>query len=138
MALMDEIYRSEELICKGLHEINDRGELDDRDLERMGELIDAAKDYYEMTMKAEYEDGYAEGYSRGYSNGSNNQSYNQSYARRRDSRGRYTSYGRDYMRGHDNVNDEMISMLEEKMNHAATEEERERYRRKIIEIENGR
>ena len=132
--LLDEIYDAEHLLCKGFHEINSKESLDKNTLEMMGELIDAAKDYYEITMRAEYPE-YSHGYSRdGYSRNDysmrNDYMYdgNQSYARRRDSRGRYS---RGYSRG-----DDVIAKLEEKMNNATTDQEREKYRKMIIEMEN--
>ena len=133
--LLDEIYDAEQLLCKGLHEINEKDSLDKNTLEMMGELIDAAKDVYEIEMRAEYPE-YSQGYSRNdhsmrYSmDGTHDYMYdgNQSYARRRDSRGRYS---RGYSRG-----DDMISRLEEKMNNAPNEVEREKYRKMIIEMEN--
>ena len=132
--LLDEIYDAEHLLCKGFHEINEKDSLDKNTLEMMGELIDAAKDYYEITMRAEYPE-YSHGYSRdGYSRNDysmrNDYMYdgNQSYARRRDSRGRYS---RGYSRG-----DDVIAKLEEKMNNATTDQEREKYRKMIIEMEN--
>lgn len=129
MSLLDEIYESEHLICKGLKEINDKGELNKETLSMMGDLIDMAKDYFEVTMRAEYpEYDYSRGrddYSMGrYSLGD----HEQSYARRRDSMGRYS---RGYSRGNDT-----ISKLEEKMHNARNEEEREKYHRMIIELEN--
>lgn len=142
-SLLDEIYDAEHLLCKGFHEINSKESLDKNTLEMMGELLDAAKDFYEVTMKAEYPE-YSRGmgdYSRneysmrGYSgndysmrNGDYMYDGNQSYARRRDSRGRYS---RGYSRG-----DDMIAKLEEKMNNATTDQEREKYRKMIIEMEN--
>ena len=104
--------------------------LDKNTLEMMGELIDMAKDYYEITMRAEYPE-YSQGVVRrdDYSmRGDYMYDGNQSYARRRDSRGRYS---RGYSRG-----DDMISRLEEKMNNAPNEVEREKYRKMIIEMEN--
>lgn len=128
--LLDEIYDAEHLLCKGLHEINEKDSLDKNTLEMMGELIDMAKDYYEITMRAEYPE-YSQGVVRrdDYSmRGDYMYDGNQSYARRRDSRGRYS---RGYSRG-----DDMISRLEEKMNNAPNEVEREKYRKMIIEMEN--
>ena len=128
--LLDEIYVAEHLLCKGFHEINEKDSLDKNTLEMMGELIDAAKDYYEITMRAEYPE-YSQGVVRrdDYSmRGDYMYDGNQSYARRRDSRGRYS---RGYSRG-----DDMISRLEEKMNNAPNEVEREKYRKMIIEMEN--
>lgn len=137
-SLLDEIYDAEHLLCKGFHEINSKESLDKNTLEMMGELLDAAKDFYEVTMKAEYPE-YSQGnYSRndypmrGYSRDDYSMNYpmrnsydgNQSYARRRDSRGRYS-------RG-----DDLIARLEEKMNNATTDQEREKYRKMIIEMEN--
>lgn len=127
--LLDEVYRSEELICKGLHEINSKGDLNPQSLEQMGELLDAAKDLYAITMKAEEYDGQSYGQSYGY-----NQNNYQSYANRRgSSRGYSRGYNRGYSR--DSVDDEMISMLEEKMRNAGSEQEREKYRMKIMELE---
>lgn len=132
--LLDEIYDAEHLLCKGFHEINEKDSLDKNTLEMMGELIDAAKDYYEITMKAEYPEysqaNYPARYSRDDYSMRGDYMYdgNQSYARRRDSRGRYS---RGYSRG-----DDMISRLEEKMNNAPNEVEREKYRKMIIEMEN--
>lgn len=133
MSLLDEIYESEHLICKGLKEINDKGELNKETLSMMGELIDAAKDVYELEMRAEYPEYSMNDYSRGrdnYSMGnySRDNYGEQSYARRRDSMGRYS---RGYSRGNDT-----ISKLEEKMHNARNEEEREKYHRMIIELEN--
>ena len=128
--LLDEIYDAEHLLCKGFHEINEKDSLDKNTLEMMGELMDAAKDYYEITMRAEYPE-YSQGVVRrdDYSmRGDYMYDGNQSYARRRDSRGRYS---RGYSRG-----DDYIAKLEEKMNNAPNEMEREKYRKMIIEMEN--
>lgn len=137
--LLDEIYDAEHLLCKGFHEINEKDSLDKNTLEMLGELLDAAKDMYTVQMYAEYppERGMGD-YSRneysmrGYSRDDYSMNYpmrnsydgNQSYARRRDSRGRYS-------RG-----DDLIARLEEKMNNATTDQEREKYRKMIIEMEN--
>lgn len=134
MSLLDEIYESEHLICKGLKEINDKGELNKETLPMMGELVDMAKDVFSITMHAEYPEYSMNDYSRGrdnYSMGnySRDNYGEQSYARRRDSMGRYS---RGYSRGNDNT----ISKLEEKMHNARNEEEREKYHRMIIELEN--
>lgn len=139
-SLINEIYDAEHLLCKGFHEINEKDSLDKNTLEMLGELLDAAKDMYTVQMYAEYPPEYSQGnYSRNdypmrgysrddYSMRSGDYMYdgNQSYARRRDSRGRYS-------RGH---GDDMIARLEEKMNNAPNEQEREKYRKMIIEMEN--
>ena len=115
MGLLDEVYSSETLLCKGLHEINERGELTGETLDMMGKIMDAAKDMYEIRMRAEYPD---------YSNG------RRGYSRPHTYDGMYSGRRGMYSRG----NDDMISMYEEKMNNAPTEVEREMYRRKIIEM----
>lgn len=145
MSLLDEIYESEHLICKGLKEINDKGELNKETLSMMGELVDMAKDVFSITMHAEYPEYSTDNYSRESYSGNDysmrgdysmrdgySREYDQSYMRRRDSRGRYSrGYGRDGM------NDEIIAMLEDKMKSATNEQDREKYRRKIIEMENS-
>ena len=56
MSLLDEIYESEHLICKGLKEINDKGELNKETLSMMGDLVDMAKDVYEIEIgESEYD-----------------------------------------------------------------------------------
>lgn len=138
-SLLNEIYDAEHLLCKGFKEINEKDSLDKNTLEMLGDLLDAAKDMYTVQMYAEYPPEYSQGnYSRndysmrGYSRDDYSMNYpmrnsydgNQSYARRRDSRGRYS-------RG-----DDLIARLEEKMNNAPNEQEREKYRKMIIEMEN--
>lgn len=142
MSLLDEIYESEHLICKGLKEINDKGELNKETLSMMGELVDMAKDVFSITMHAEYPEYSTDNYSRERYSGNDysmrgdysmrdgySRQYDQSYMRRRDSRGRYS-------RG-DGMNDEIIAMLEDKMKSATNEQDREKYRRKILEMENS-
>jgi hypothetical protein len=130
--LLDEIYDAERLLCKGMREINQKDMLDRDSLEMLSELVDAAKDVYEIEMRAEHPE-YSHGYSR--NDYSMRGDYgNQSYAARRDSMGRYSRTGRrGYSR--DSVHDEMIAMLEQKMNAAPNEQEREMYRRKIMEMD---
>ncbi len=81
------LERSEKMLCKGIDEINDRGDLNASNLELLGEAVDALKDIY--SIKEKTEEGSYERYM-AYSN----DGYG---ARQRDSRGRYRNeYGRGY------------------------------------------
>ena len=79
--------RSEKMLCKGINEINDKGDLNASNLELLGEAMDALKDIY--SIKEKMEGGSYERYMPSYMD----DGYG---ARRRDSRGRYMNDG--YMR----------------------------------------
>ena len=120
--IMDELDRTEELLHKGLKEINDKGDLNASNLELLGEALDAIKDLYEisgkgMNMIEEY--GYSQRWEdprRGYPNGGH------SY--------REESYG-----GHSRNSDAYLDELHQRMNMATSENEREIIRKMIMERE---
>ena len=123
MGIRETLERSETMLCKGIDEINDRGDLNASNLELLGEAVDALKDIYtikEKTGSGSYErymppvymsDGH--GYDRRRDNG-----YSTDY-----------SYRTDGTYGHSNAEEK--EFLRWKMQNAPTEQEREMYRRKI-------
>ena len=141
--LLDEVCRTEDLLSKGLHEINEKGDITEKSLDQMGKLLDAAKDMFTIQMRAESEDGYSERGNYGRYSNDWDRMDGASYARRRDSRGRYSRAGYSREGGYsragysrEGANDEMIEMLEEKMRNAVDATEREKYRKMILELEN--
>ena len=51
MEIMQELHRTEELLKKGLKEINDKGELNNASLDVLGKTLDAVKDMCEIKEK---------------------------------------------------------------------------------------
>ena len=138
--IRETLDRSEKMLCKGINEINEKGELNAANLELLGEAVDALKDIYSIKEKMDGGGSY-ERYMRdypymddGYGRG-----------RRRDNMGRYmndgyerydgyrTDYRNDY-RTYGHSNEEDKEFLKWKMQNATSEQEREMYRRKLEQM----
>lgn len=149
---MKELQRTEELLHKGLKEINDKGELNNASLDTLGKALDAMKDLCEIKekenpsygrggewmaegsyrrMAPEYRwygrrDGDGDGrYYEGYHGDSyGNRDYgNRDYGNR--------DYGRMY-----GQNEDMVEKLRRDMNNATSEREREYIRKLLKQYEN--
>ena len=126
---MEYMYELKEKLCRELEEVARNPEMGAGDLELIHKLTDTIKNIDKID--ALEDDGYSrdgdwemEGRGR-YNRGS-------SYARRRDSRGRYTSdrrYSRDDAKTH------MIEQMEQMMNGTQNEREREIIRRAMEQLE---
>lgn len=126
---MEYMYELKEKLCRELEEVARKPEMGAGDLELIHKLTDTIKNIDKID--ALEDDGYSrdgdwemEGRGR-YNRGS-------SYARRRDSRGRYTSdrrYSRDDAKTH------MIDQMEQLMNGTQNEREREIIRRAMEQLE---
>lgn len=134
--IRETLDRSEKMLCKGINEINDKGELNAANLELLGEAVDALKDIYSIKEKMDGGGSYerymppymSDGYSRG---------------RRRDSMGRYmddgysndgvyrNEYRGDYRMSYGHEGEEDKDYLKWKMQNATSDQEREMYRRKL-------
>lgn len=152
------MHKIKEMLMKELYEYEDKakkssGKLSAGDLETIHKLTDTVKNIDKIEM-LEDDDGYSgdtdfmgEGRmygtsyrSNGYMYNSNNGQGGSSYARgrgrnaKRDSRGRYSSDGR-YSR--DGAKESLIEKLEEAMDEAESDQDREKIRRVIMQIENA-
>lgn len=126
---MEYMYELKEKLCRELEEVARKPEMGAGDLELIHKLTDTIKNIDKID--ALEGDGYSrdgdwemEGRGR-YNRGS-------SYARRRDSRGRYTSdrrYSRDDAKTH------MIEQMEQMMNGTQNEREREIIKRAMEQLE---
>ena len=126
---MEYMYELKEKLCRELEEVARKPEMGAGDLELIHKLTDTIKNIDKID--ALEDDGYSrdgdwemEGRGR-YNRGS-------SYARRRDSRGRYTSdrrYSRDDAKTH------MIEQMEQMMNGSQNDREREIIRRAMEQLE---
>ncbi len=133
---MEYMYELKEKLCKELDEIARKPEMGAGDLEIIHKLTDTIKNLDKIEMLEE--DGYSragnwEADMRGtYGRGS---SYR---GRKRDSMGRYSREGRDGRGGYsrDNAKDEMMRHLDEMMDSASSEKEREIIRRTMSQLEN--
>lgn len=135
--IMETLDKAEKMLCKGIDEINQKGELNASSLEMLGSATDALKDIY--SVKEKMEGGSYERYMPRYMD----DGYG---ARRRDSRGRYMNDG--YMRdgyerydysnyradnyGHSDA--EEREFIRWKMQNATNEQERDMYRRKLEQM----
>lgn len=126
---MEYMYELKEKLCRELEEVARKPEMGAGDLELIHKLTDTIKNIDKID--ALEDDGYSRGggwemEGRGrYNRGS-------SYARRRDSRGRYTSdrrYSRDDAKTH------MIEQMEQLMNGSQNEREREIIKRAMEQLE---
>ena len=119
-----------DMLCEELEEYAEKGELSAGSLEVIHKLTDTIKNL-DKIERLEGEDGYSQRYMPPYMYFDGDSSYESgnSYARRRDSRGRYTRDGRmSYARGRysrDDGKDSMIKKLEEMVEMAGSEKERE-------------
>lgn len=148
---MHELHRTEELLHKGLKEINDKGELNNASLDVLGKTIDAIKDICEI--KADDENRSYGGHHGGMwtaegSYGRRMPEYGRMYGRRDgDGDGRYyegyhhydDSYGRndsrDYNTNSYGHNQEIIDSLRRDLQNASSEQEREYIRNMIRKYE---
>lgn len=135
--IMETLDKAEKMLCKGIDEINQKGELNASSLEMLGSATDALKDIYSVREKMD--GGSYERYMPRYMD----DGYG---ARRRDSRGRYMNDG--YMRdgyerydysnyradnyGHSDAEEK--EFIRWKMQNATNEQEREMYRRKLEQM----
>lgn len=151
--IMDELDRTEEMLYKGLKEINDKGELNAQSLEVLGETLDGVKDLCEIKGKGiqmmdEY--GYSERNRDSRGRFSENdgywhdgRSYNGSYADGRMNNGRSyegNSYEnrRSYADGQSYADDPYLADLHRKMENAKNDTERDVIRNMIMERERSR
>jgi len=131
--IMEMIGESEELLCKGLNEINQRGELSPPSLETMSKVLDGLDHISRIKRNMSEE------------------RYNRYEARRRDSMGRFTGYnddgygdrgyreeyGEDYRDGGygnrygESYQNDDREYIEYKMRKATSEKEREKWRKKL-------
>lgn len=144
---MEYMYELKEKLCDELKEIAKKGELGAVDLEIVHKLTDTIKNIDKIEM-LEDGDGYimdgdweARGSYRGgdysrrdYDDGSSNANRGMHYVRGHYSRARRDSMGR-YSR--DGAKDKMMHHLEEMMNSAGTEKDREMVRRFMSQMENA-
>ena len=131
---MEYMHELKEKLCEELKEIARKGELGAGDLEIVHKLTDTIKNIDKIEMLQE--DG--EYSQAGDWEMDGRRSYNRgsSYARKRDSMGRYSRDGRmtrTYSRA--DAKDHMMDELEEAMDAASTEKEREIIRRAMDQLE---
>lgn len=125
---MHELHRTEELLIKGLKELNDKGELNNNSLEVLGKTLDAVKDLCEIKEKSGESYGSsgmwtAEGsYGRYYGNDRHDRMYDN----------RRYGEGRMYY-GH---NEDMVERLRRDLQNASSESEREYIRKLLRQYEN--
>ena len=137
---MEYMYELKEKLCKELDEIARKGELGAGDLEIVHKLTDTIKNLDKIEMLED--DG---GYSQAGDWEIEGRAYNRgnSYARRkRDSMGRYSRDRRDdgrmmpnRMYSRTDAKDHMMDELEEAMNVATTDREREIIKRAMDQLE---
>lgn len=155
------LWDIQDMLEDELKKISKKEEITTTDLDNIYKMVDIVKDVttVDAMKKAEqegYSRDYARDYSRGYSEdysnayGSYRDSYDGSYARRgrdgdgdgrysednsyrrgRDAMGRFTSRDEGYSR---HSKEEMMQHLQEMMQNARSEEERESYRRAIEQM----
>ena len=147
MELKHELSRTEELLHKGLKEINDKGELNNASLDTLGKALDAIKDLCEIKEKENPSYGHrgewtAEGsYGRmapeyrwyGRRDGDGDGRYYEGYGSRGGDSGDRSYRGSERMYGH---NEDMVEKLRKDMQNASSEQEREYIRKLIRQYEN--
>ena len=139
--IMETLDKAEKMLCKGIDEINQKGELNASSLELLGNATDALKDIQEI--KGSKEGGSYERYMPSYPY--MDDGYNR--GRMRDSRGRYMddgyrgyetyhrdNYQNDYRMNYGHSDEEEKEFIKWKMNNAKNEQEREMYRRKLDQM----
>lgn len=126
---MEYMYELKEKLCRELEEVARKPEMGAGDLELIHKLTDTIKNIDKIDALED------EGYSRDGDwemEGRGRYNRGSSYARRRDSRGRYTSdrrYSRDDAKTH------MMEQMEQMMNGTQNEREREIIRRAMEQLE---
>ena len=139
---MEYMHELKEKLCKELEEIANKGELGAGDLEIIHKLTDTIKNLDKIEM---LEDG---GYSQAGDWEIEGRAYNRgnSYARRkRDSMGRYSRDGRMMRGGYRDgrmysmaeAKEDMMAQMEELMDKAGSERERDAIRRCMNQLENS-
>lgn len=144
--IFKELDRAEELLCKGIKEINDRNELDAATLDNLKDAIESVEKIHKTRHFAS-EDNVRNGYSQTYRYSDSRYPYmtypmyhygtddydtthSHDYRNNYDGRGNYdnrNSYDNGYSRG------SMLEHLEHALKDAKTEHEREAIRRIISE-----
>lgn len=127
---MEKMEELKEMLCEELDDITKKGQLTAGDLDTVDKLTHSIKSLETiMAMNGYSNDGSYESYDMMYdgrSNARNGRMNRGSYARNRDARGRYSRRG--YSR------DGMMEELEDLMNEASTEQEKEAIRRCIEQM----
>ena len=153
---MDSMYKLDEMCCKELDKIVERGDLSSSTLQQAHMLTDTVKNVYKIEMlSGEASEGYAQGngdweargsYARGNSYANRGQHYvrghysrdggngggGQSYY---NGRSNYTRDGRNYSR--DGDKEEMIQRLERMMDHSEDPNEAAAYKRAMEQLRNA-
>jgi len=145
--IRETLDRSEKMLCKGINEINEKGDLNASNLELLGEAVDALKDIYSIKEKMEGGGSYEryiphyysdDGYSRGRRRDSMGRYMNDGYMRDGYERDGYNRYNADYSNyradnyGHSDAEEK--EFIRWKMQNATNEQEREMYRRKLEQM----
>lgn len=132
---MEYMHELKEKLCDELEEIARKGELGSGDLEIIHKLTDTIKNIDKIELM---KDG--DGYSQAGDWEIEGRAYNRgnSYARRkRDSMGRYSrEYREPRMYSRDGAKDRMMEHLEDMMQEAGSEKERDAIRRCMNQLEN--
>ena len=133
---MEYMHKLKEKLCDELEEIARKGELGAGDLEIIHKLTDTIKNLDKIEMLEEGEYSQARDWDMGnrtvYDNGNSYANRGKHYVRghysreRRDSRGRYSREG---------AKDQMMEQMEEMMDSATTDREREIIRRAMDQLE---
>ena len=150
MEIMHELHRTEDLLHKGLKEINDKGELNNSSLDVLGKTLDAIKDLCEIKEDNENrsygrrhggmwtaEGSYGRmmpmyGDGRRGMDGDGDGRYYEGYGRNENyGRNEYSGYGNNSY-GH---NQEIIDSLRRDLQNASSEQEREYIRNMIRKYE---
>ena len=140
---MEYMHELKDKLCDELEEIARKPEMGAGDLEIIHKLTDTIKNIDKIDMLED--DGYSQaGYRDGgssYNRGSSYANRGKHYVRGHYSRDGYGDYsqrrGRDGRYNRDGARDHMISQLEDLMESAGTEKEREAIRRCMIQLENA-
>lgn len=116
--IRETLDRSEQMLCKGINEIHERGDLNASNLELLAEAWDTVKDIYSIREKMQDNGSY--------------ERYPYYGARERDSRGRYMNdgYTEKGYRNESYGNDER-DFIKQKMQNATSEHERDMYRKML-------
>ena len=137
--IMETLDKAEKMLCKGIDEIGQKGELNASSLELLGNATDALKDIYSIKEKMQggsyerYMPYMDDGYSRGRMRDSRGRYMNDGYMR--DGYNRYdTGYSNYRADNYGHTDEEEKEFLRYKMQNAKNEQEREMYRRKLEQM----
>lgn len=139
---MNSMHELKEMLCKELEEFSRKGKMSAGDLETIHKLTDTIKNIDKIEM---LEDG---GYSQRGGDWEARGNYNRSMIpdmrggntyrnRKRDSRGRYSRGGEGGGYSYEDGKHEMIAELEDMMDDATNDKEREAIRRCLDTIQNA-